>query len=202
MTDYFALLGQPRRPWLDAAQIQQSFIQAASGVHPDRLHEAGAAARREAEARYTELNAAWQCLSKPHTRLRHLLELERGRKVPDLQEMDAGLARLFSRVGEDCRRADRFLAERGAMTSPLLRVALFERGEALREALEGARREVQESEAKLEARLRTADREWMQTDAGTRPASLLGEMESLFRLFSFHERWAGQLQQRWLQLVA
>ena len=73
MTDLFALLGQPRRPWLDAEAIQQAFISAARDHHPDRRHEEPEERREAAQLCYTRLNEARQRLSTHHTRLRHLL---------------------------------------------------------------------------------------------------------------------------------
>ena len=40
MTDYFALLDEPRRPWLDPEAIRQKFFARSGGVHPDKIHAA------------------------------------------------------------------------------------------------------------------------------------------------------------------
>ena len=43
MPDYFALLNEPRRPWLDADLLKQKFLALASDLHPDRVHNASEA---------------------------------------------------------------------------------------------------------------------------------------------------------------
>jgi curved DNA-binding protein CbpA len=202
MTDYFALLGQPRRPWLEPVEIQKAFVTAAHECHPDRLHGATDEERGGAQTRYTALNQACRCLGKPHTRLRHLIELERGRKVSDLHEMAPELMALFGEVGGVCRNADRFLSERNAVQSPLLKVALLERGETLREQLESVRHKVQAEVTTMETRLKALDRAWVEATSAVERERLLKDLEGLFRLFSFHDRWLSQLQTRWLQLVA
>ena len=40
MTDYFALLNEPRRPWLDADLLKQTFLTLSAGAHPDKIHSA------------------------------------------------------------------------------------------------------------------------------------------------------------------
>src|SRR5215472_9636832 len=77
MVDYFALLDEPRRPWLDAEPLKEKFLALSATVHPDRVHNLSETERAAAQERYTELNAAYQCLREPKERLHHLLELER-----------------------------------------------------------------------------------------------------------------------------
>lgn len=201
MTDLFALLGQQRRPWLETQVVQQAFIDAARDSHPDRMHGADADARRAAQARYTQLNEARQRLTAPHARLRHLLELERGRPITDLQTISGDVMELFDAVGRACREADRLLIERAQTTSPLLKVKLFERGEEIRTALEATRESVQANLERLHLRLKEADARWAGSTGSAREP-LLAELEELFRLFSFHDRWLAQIQARWVQIIA
>jgi len=35
--DYFALLGQPRQPWLDPSLLKASFLEQSARLHPDRV---------------------------------------------------------------------------------------------------------------------------------------------------------------------
>ena len=74
MTDYFALFGQPRSPWLDVEELKQAFHTKTLREHPDAQGEADD--RRDAEATFSELNEAYQILRDPKRRLHHLLVLE------------------------------------------------------------------------------------------------------------------------------
>src|SRR5688572_29394167 len=99
MTDYFALLDEPRRPWLDPEALKVKFHQRSAELHPDRVHRQSASDKAKAQERYTELNAAYTCLREPKDRLLHLLTLESGGKPKDVQNIPAELMDLFFKVG-------------------------------------------------------------------------------------------------------
>src|SRR3954470_14391797 len=85
MTDYFALLNEPRRPWIDSESLKAKFHAISGDLHPDRVHAEPESQKREAQNAYTELNAAYRCLGDRKERLFHLLCLELGSKPPDVQ---------------------------------------------------------------------------------------------------------------------
>src|SRR5213593_156293 len=120
MTDYFALLAEPRRPWFDPCSLKQKFLTLSAQVHPDRVHNASDAAKHSAQDRYTELNAAYNCLRDPKERLLHLLELERGEKPKQIENIPPDLMNVFLDISQLCREADAFLTEKAGVTSPLL----------------------------------------------------------------------------------
>ena len=122
MADYFALLAEPRRPWLDPELLKAKFHALTASVHPDRVHRGTESEKQAANQRYAELNAAYHCLLEPKDRLRHLLELERGDRVEEVQQISSGTMDLFMEISDLCREADAFLAETASVTSPLLKV--------------------------------------------------------------------------------
>ena len=69
MTDYFALFDEPRRPWLDTDSLKAKFLALSAQAHPDRVHGAAETDKLAANHRYTELNAAYNCLREPRDRL-------------------------------------------------------------------------------------------------------------------------------------
>lgn len=106
MTDYFALLGAARRPWLN----------------PDGLKEKYFALSRT-EVPSAELNEAFRVLSDPKLRLHHLLKLEgadlaAGRAVP------AAVAEVFWNTGNLLRETERWLLRQAGITSTLGRALL------------------------------------------------------------------------------
>lgn len=203
MKDFFAVLGQPRNPWLDADTVKEAFVSAAAEAHPDRIHNASESSRREAHDRYTELNEAHLCLKDTRCRLRHLLELERGEQIKDLQEIPDDLLELFQCLSQQLRAADLHCRDSAQATSPVIKVTLFERSEELRDHLEQTRTILQERMDALEGRLHSLGEDWRSLPTGdaSRWEELLTQLETLYRLISFHERWHSQVQKRMLQLM-
>ena len=199
MTDHFALLNEPRRPWLDADLLKQKFLALASDAHPDRVHGASESEKAEVTQRYTQLNAAYNCLAEPKLRLLHLLELELGAKPKDIQQIPTALADLFAEVANSCRSADGFLAEKSKAASPLLQVQLFERGQDWVEKLNGLQRKLNELREKLTGELKSLDEKWIAADANSR-REILPKLEELYRLFGYFNRWHNQIQERMVQL--
>ena len=196
MSDYFALLNESRRPWLDADLLKKKFLTLASDLHPDRIHNASEAEKTAATKRYAELNAAYNCLLEPKSRLLHLLELELGAKPKDVQQIPPALADLFAEVANNCRNADSFLVEKRAVTSPLLQVQWFERAQEWIERLNGLQKKLGGLHDQLLGELKAADANW---PTAPRP-ELLARLEELYRLFSYFNRWSRQLQERIVRL--
>ena len=197
--DYFALLNEPRRPWLEADLLRQKFLALASGAHPDRVPGASESEKAEVTQRYAQLNAAFNCLAEPKLRLLHLLELELGAKPKDIQQIPASLADLFAEVATVCKSADGFLAEKNKATSPLVQVQLFERGQDWVEKLNGLQRKLNELREQLTDRLKSLDAQWISADALAR-REILPKLEELYRLFGYFNRWNSQIQERVVQL--
>jgi DnaJ-domain-containing protein 1 len=198
MTDYFALLNEPRRPWLEPELLKEKFLALSARFHPDRVHNLGEAERAAAQERYTELNAAYNSLREPKERLQHLLELELGALPKDVQRIPSDLMDLSLEVGKACREADAFLAEKAKVTSPLLQVTFFERGEEFADPLRRLRQRVNSLEDQLTGELQRIDAAW-QADAAGRKA-MLPRLEELYRLFSYFARWNAQIQERVVRL--
>jgi len=198
VTDYFALLNEPRRPWLDAELLKQKFLTLSATVHPDRVHNLGETERAAAQEHYTELNTAYNCLREPKERLQHLLQLELGAPPPNTQRIPSDLMDLSLEVGKACREADAFLAEKARVTSPLLQVSFFERGQVFADKLQALRQRVNALNDRLNEELRQIDAAW-QSSAMPRTA-LLQRLEELSRLFSYFARWSAQIQERVVRL--
>src|SRR5712692_7651157 len=182
MTDHFALLNEPRRPWLDADLLKAKFLELCAELHPDRVHGASEEERQRVNQRFLELNSAYNCLREPKCRLRHLLELESGVKPKEVQEIPAETMELFLQTGQLCRQVDAFLAERAQVTSPLLKVKMFERAQEWTDKLNAAFRAINAKLAGLNAELKE-----MNSATGPLP---LQRLEIVYRDFSYLARWA------------
>lgn len=204
MTDYFALLNEPRRPALEVEALKERFLKLSSAVHPDRFHHASEAERQAATERYAELNAAFQCLSEPKERLLHLYELEAGQRPKDIQRIPPGTMDLFVEVGQLCREVDAFLAERAKAESPMVKVQLFGRGLEWVEQLQQVQAHVNAKREALMAELQGLNAAWEKApppgDPGRAAALPLERLEQIYRVLSYIHRWSGQLQERLVQL--
>jgi DnaJ-domain-containing protein 1 len=201
VTDYFALLDVPKRPWLEAEALKQRFLVLSAEMHPDRVHGASDAEKRAAHHRYTELNAAFQFLSRPRERVRHLLELETGTKGEQLQNVPSALMDFFMEFSSLCRQTDSFLAEKAAAHSPLLRVQLFERGQEWSEKISAVQKRLEDWRQETETELKRLDSEWPANWDGEKRAGTRGRLDDISRTLGFIERWSSQLRERYVQLA-
>lgn len=205
MRDYFALLGEPRRPWLDPEALRAKFLMLSATVHPDRAHGGSVLERRAAQERYVELNAAYTCLREPKERLRHLLELERGVKPEVVENVPTNLLDHFFAVSQLCREVDRFLHTKASTSSPVLKARAFEEAQQWNEQIEALLGQVDSARRQWLEELRASDRDWERVAVRRCDDSerrlLLARLEELYRRLGFYGRWTAQLQERKLQLA-
>ena len=60
MTDHFARLDEPRRPWIEGDRLEEAFLTRSRETHPDHVAQDAPAARTAAQEKFTALNAAHQ----------------------------------------------------------------------------------------------------------------------------------------------
>ena len=203
MTDYFALLEEPRRPWLDPERVREKFLTLSAHAHPDRAHGASEAEKGEATQRFAELNAAYNCLREPQKWLLHLLELESGARPGEIQQIAPESMQFFLRVGQLCRDVDAFLAQRGRVIAPVLKVEMFERAQEWLQKVNQLQTVLAARREALEAELNQLDVAWdLAPAAGPERARALplAALERLWRDFSYLAKWSAQLQERVAQL--
>ena len=206
MTNAFTLLNESQRPSLDPEALKQKFIQFSSEVHPDRTHNAAEAEKQQTNQRYAAVNAAYNTLREPRDRLLHLLELEAGAKPSDIQRIPPGTMDLFVEVGQLCRDVDAFQTERKNVTSPLLKVQMFERGMEWTDKLQALQQRINAKRDELTAELQQMNAIWDSAPpigSPQRAAALpLERLEQIYRVFSYIARWMEQIQERVVQLAA
>src|SRR5688572_3171522 len=118
MTDYFALLEQPRAPWLDPAGLKEAYHRQTLQTHPDT------AAPDNPQGAFAELNEAYQVLQDPKRRLLHLLELEGQAPSSGNQTVPQELHDLFPAIGALAQRTNLFLERMKAASNALSRSLL------------------------------------------------------------------------------
>lgn len=202
MTDYFALLQVPRRPWVDGEKLKEKFQSLSGQVHPDRLHGADELARQHASEVYANLNEAYQCLREAKPRLQHLIWLERGSKPGDTNLLPEMLMRLFSQVGPLLREADLLLKEKNQATSAVQRAIIVAKSLPCLEQISNMQNELNRQKQQLHAELRLIDAAWNTSESGrNEQVELLGQCEKLYHYLGFLDRWITQLRERGLELT-
>ncbi len=202
MTDFFVILGEPHRPWLDPDTLKLKFLALSATVHPDRVHTGSEGLKASAHKRYTDLNQAYHQLRRPKERLQHLFELETGSKPQQIQQIPADLMQFFLEVGQLLKETDAFLVEKSQTSSPLLQVQLFETSQAWTDKLNALRQQLNARQREWLAELQAIDARWIEqgrSDPLAR-ATMLRRLEELSRLFSYFARWDDQIQERIVQL--
>jgi hypothetical protein len=184
MTDYFALLQQPRQPWLEPEQLKQKYQQLTLTAHPDR------AGSDESSVDFAMVNEAYRVLADPKLRLQHLLQLQ-GTDPNAGQSIPQELLDLFSRVGNFVQTTDRLL-QRASVTRNALAKSLIQ-SEILT-----SRKEVEQILGKTRQLYNNAIEETrLLNESWTEKPD---KIVQLFRRFAYLTRWIQQVEERQFQL--
>jgi hypothetical protein len=177
MRDPFEVLGLPRRPWLEEADIQSAFFKRIAGMHPDQQGgDAGA---------FGELTGALHTIS--HTGAR-LMTLAGDISVPVMPpDFDTGV-----RLGELSRRSRALADNAQAATNAIARAMIVGDAIPLRDELTKLTAAVEGVGKNLEDKLRALDARWPDV-AAEELAALAGE-------FRFFQRWDQQIRDSTLAL--
>jgi curved DNA-binding protein CbpA len=181
MTDYFALLDQPRVPWLNPDALKEVFHRKTLEQHPDSA--------ASDDGTFAELNQAYQILQDPKRRLHHLLSLEN--RAPSAQQPGPqDLQELFLRIGELNQSVTRLLTKMREASSPLSK-------SLLRAEVVAAQKEVSDLRDKVQTLNDAAEQRLRKVDAGE-----FDELSLLYQRFAYLGRWSAQLNELGFQLAA
>ena len=172
MTDYFALLDQPRKAWLDPAQLKEIYHAKARVAAPD-----------------AQLNEAYQVLSDPKARLHHLLALRGESPTRENSAVPTEIENLFSSVAGLTRETDLLLKKLARTTNALSR-------SLLKNEVAIAQNKIAELLAKISG-LKNAGLVRLQSVAENDS----NQLQALYLQFSYLNRWIEQLEERELQLT-
>jgi curved DNA-binding protein CbpA len=189
MTDFFALLGQPRHPWLDADELKQAFHARSRESHPD------AQPNESSGAVFTQLNEAYQTLQDPKRRLQHLLALEGFAPQPGAAPIPPEIEVLFPRVAALTHDAQQLLQKTAAATNPLMRSLLKSQLLEVQQRLTETLGELDQLHRDGIATLQRLSHSWSAADAAA-----VAELQRLYLRFSYVTRWSAELREQQLQL--
>lgn len=191
MTDYFALLDQPRAPWLDLDNLKNAYHAKAREIHPDRRPTQADSTNDET---FATLNEAYQVLQDPKRRLHHLLSLadaapSSGQPIPQ------PLQSLFPAISALVQRA-KVLLEKLSTTSNKLSQSL------LKPQILELQSEVRATRQQIQNLLDTALRDLRQINElwAKNPRPQISALSSLYVTFAYLTRWLSQLDEIAFQL--
>jgi curved DNA-binding protein CbpA len=189
MIDYFALLDQPRAPWLDPAGLKEAYHRKTLQSHPD------AATTGATDSGFAELNEAYQVLQDPKRRLYHLLELEGHAPSPAAQTVPQELHDLFPAIGAVTQRASLLLEKITAASSALNRSLLKPQILEVQKETNELREKIQDLSDAALAQLRQVNSRWTKN-----PADEMAALSNLYFAFAYLTRWSAQLDEIAFQL--
>jgi curved DNA-binding protein CbpA len=190
MIDYFALLQQPRKPWLDPEELKQRYQQLILASHPDRPGDR----HTEAAPTFAAVNEAYRVLINPKLRLQHLLSLEGHGPIAD-ESAPVDLMEFFAETGTLVQEIDRLLeklrATKNALSASLLRSDILDKQKRAQDLLDKLKQ--LHNDALRE--LRILDKAWL-----NEPQLVVNQLNELYRRFAYLTRWIDQLDERRFQL--
>jgi curved DNA-binding protein CbpA len=187
MTDYFALLGQRRAPWLDPLVLKDAYHRKTLQTHPD-----SAAAGHGND--FSELNAAYQTLQDPKRRLHHLLNLE-NRAPSATQTVPAELQDLFLDLGALKQRADSLLEKIPTTSNALSRSLLKPETTAVQNDVAAWRKKIGTLLSSANDELREINSRWSSNHDAE-----ISALSNLYLRFAYLGRWSEQLDEIAFQL--
>ena len=192
MIDYFALLDQPRMPWLDLSEPKNTYYQKTLQAHPDAQTTRSRA--DATDATFASLNEAYQVLQDPKRRLHHLLSLE-GAAPSSHQTVPQHLHDLFPVVGALTQRANLLLEKIGTTSNRLSQSLLKPQILEVQNEAKEVHKRIQNLFDTSLAELRQINTAWAKN-----PAEQIKALSNLYIVFAYLTRWLAQLDEITFQL--
>ncbi|MDB6149865.1 MAG: hscB [Chthoniobacter sp.] len=190
MTDHFAALDQPRRPWIDPSALKDHFHSLTATLHPD-IPLTGDATR------FAMLNGAYQVLREPASRLRHFLELERSGPSGDRPAVPASIASRFMTIAALRQAFETFMGEQHKASHALQRALLAPQRIDLEKQIAVVLNDLESVAQQAMDDLRAADAGW-----ATDRVAALPRLAELQAQFAYLSKWIAQLQEMRFALEA
>jgi len=193
MIDYFALLDQPKAPWLDLEKLKETYHQKTLQAHPDAQTSRGDA--NPTDAAFASLNEAYQVLQDPKRRLHHLLSLEGAAPSSTGQTIPKELHDLFPQIGGLTQRTNLLLEKIQATSNALSRSLLKSQILEVQQETKEVRGKIQDLSGAALEKLRQINATWARN-----PAEQIEELSNLYCAFAYLTRWSTQLDEMTFQL--
>ncbi|MFL6515037.1 MAG: DnaJ domain-containing protein [Chthoniobacterales bacterium] len=184
-SDHFAVLGQPRRPWLDPEQLKQDYQRLTFALHPDRQSEPPADG-----SDFGAVTDAYRVLSNPKLRLQHLLALENEASDSQSGRVSTELAETFMQTAALIASVDDVLKRKQQAITTLASSLLMPEISKVKERVDSQVEALQHARANCMDELKRLDQRW-ENDSDKR-----AEARKLADRFGFLDRWIAQLREK------
>ena len=187
MTDPFATLHQPRRPWLDLVALKDQFHALTARHHPDTQGGDNDV--------FAAITRAYKDLTDPGIRLKRLLELEYPETFDEPAEIAPSLASRFMEIATLRRELDVYLQQQPEATTALTKALQASERFSMKMDLEKALTSLQVEYDRALQLLMAEDEIWE-----TRTVSTGIRLSRLASEFAYLGKWIGQLREGLLRL--
>jgi curved DNA-binding protein CbpA len=188
MIDYFALLDQPRQPWLDPDALKQKYHQLTRAAHPDVRSS-------QPKAEFEGINQAYRVRLDPKQRIHHLLALEGSTPTTAKHAVPEGVEELFLKTGKLAQDSKRALEEldgaTGSLSKSLLQSNLLDLRSRTQELLD----QLSHFYDNCLADLRKLNELWKEN----RPEAIV-RLQLLYDQIAYLTHWIAQLEEIQFQL--
>ena len=180
----------PRRAALDEESLKQAYTSRSRETHPDQ--EAGD------ETQSTGLNTAFEILSAPEKRLKHLIELEADEAARAWKTipLDAAMMNLFEKIAPFLHTIGDHTRKKQSASSALAKALLSGEEMKLREIAEERAAELTTLRESLEAELPDIDARRLAGDAG-----VVRDTQILQAKLAYLAKWQSQVREAFMALV-
>lgn len=188
MRDFFALLAQPRQPWLESNVLKEKHHELTRRAHPD-------VRGNSFPGNFEEINEAYQILSEPKLRIRHLLQLEGRANPKGDRPVPSDLQELFLQVGIFSQTMQRVLAtisSSSALARSLAKGELLQLERQTAQLLE----KISRSYDACLTELRSVNEIWK-----TKKEDAVNQLQHLHDRMAYLSRWIAQLKEMQFQLT-
>ena len=189
MTDFFALFGQPRQPWLEPNVLKEKHHELTRRIHPDVRGQ-------ESAEQFEDVNEGYRILADPRLRIQHLLALEHDVTPAGDRPPPADLQEFFLQIGTLSQTVQRVLAQMGegsgVLTRSLAKTDLLQ----LQRQTEQLSEQLSRSYESCLTELQILNEIWKKKLDET-----VSQLQRLHDRIAYLSRWIAQLKEMELQLT-
>ncbi|MCS1408148.1 MAG: Co-chaperone protein HscB [Verrucomicrobia subdivision 3 bacterium] len=201
--DFFAVLGLPRTPWIDADRLKAHYLEIARQSHPDQAEEPESKQAPNQPDSAT-VNEAYQVLGNDVTRLVHFLALETGHDTAQERDVPKQLVDVFMGLSPLFHEADQTIQLLRVEQTPILRANHYLSATPLLTSLSDASTKLSALAGVARTHLQTVAQAWLDlpvSENGQQRDAILTDLRDTYRTLSFLQRWQNNIAERSFELT-